>query len=113
MDYIRHRKASTKLAASALGYTSAGTPTHEPSIPTYPLPLRLSAPLPVPVCTLLSSNSLESTSAPSDPDAEPGKELVEGVNVAAAAGCGFGSGLVNVAELPVEVDADAGLLGMR
>jgi hypothetical protein len=82
-------------------------------MPTYPLPRKLFAPLPVPVCALLSSNSLESTSAPSDPDAEPGKELVEGVNVAAGAGWGFASGAVNVVELPVEVEADDGLLEMR
>lgn len=107
------RCTSLERAARDLPYTSAGTPTHEPSIPTYPLPLKLSPPLPVPVCTLLSSNSLESTSAPSDPDAEPGKELVDGVNVAATPGWGFESGLVNVAELPAEVDADSGLAEMR
>jgi hypothetical protein len=87
-------------------------PTHEPSIPTYPLPLKLAFPLAVPVPVwLLVSNSLESTSAPSDPEAEPGKDVVDGVNGgtedAAGVGCvGLFEPVVKVAELPAEVEAE-------
>lgn len=59
---------------------------------------------------LLVSNSLESTSAPSEPEAEPGKDVVDGVNggtdAAAGVDCDGFEPVVNVAELPAEVEAE-------